>query len=224
MGEFISLTTEDGHTFSTYRADPAGKPKGGVVVVQEIYGVNEHIRSVCDDYASRGYRAIAPSVYDRQERNAVFGYDGSQVPHIRTLRAGIDWQKTLPLDIAATIAALRPLKVGAVGYCLGGSVAFMAACRLGIEAASCYYPTDMAKQYNDKPKCPTIIHFAERDHVIPREVVDKLKAAQPELPVYVYPAEHGFNCWHRAETSYDEASSKLALERTLALFERYVAQ
>jgi carboxymethylenebutenolidase len=224
MGEFINLTAEDGHTFSAYRADPAGKPKGGVVVVQEIYGVNEHIRAVCDDYASRGYRAIAPSVYDRQERNAVFGYDGSQVPHIRTLRAGIDWQKTLPLDIAATIAALRPLKVGAVGYCLGGSVAWMAACQLGVEAASCYYPTDMARQYNDKPRCPTIVHFAERDHVLPLAVADKLKAAQPDLPVYIYPAEHGFNCWHRAETSYDEASAKLALERTLALFERCLTQ
>ncbi len=140
--------------------------------------------------------------------------------HIRTLRAGIDWQKTLPLDIAATIAALRPLRVGAVGYCLGGSVAWMAACRLGIEAASCYYPTDMAKQYTDKPRCPAIVHFAERDHVIPREVVDKLKAAQPELPIYLYPAEHGFNCWHRATTNYDEPSAKLALERTLTLFER----
>jgi carboxymethylenebutenolidase len=116
------------------------------------------------------------------------------------------------------------LKVGAVGYCLGGSVAFMAACRLTVEAASCYYPTDMRKQYNDKPRCPTIVHFAERDHVIPREVVDLLKAAQPDLPVYLYPAEHGFNCWHRADTSYDEASAKLALERTLDLFARCLAQ
>ncbi len=152
MGETISLTAEDGHNFEAYRADPAGKPKSGVVVVQEIYGVNEHIRSVCDDYAARGYRAIAPSVYDRQQRGAVFGYDGAEIQRIRALRAGIDWQKTLPLDIAATIAALRPLKVGAVGYCLGGSVAWMAACRLGVEAASCYYPTDMAKQYQDRPR------------------------------------------------------------------------
>jgi carboxymethylenebutenolidase len=224
MGEIINLTAVDGHKFSAYRADPAGKPKGGVVVVQEIYGVNEHIRSVCDDYASRGYRAIAPSIYDRQQRDAVFGYDGAEVQRIRGLRAGIDWQRTLPFDIAATIAMLRPLKVGAVGYCLGGSVAWMAACKLNVEAGSCYYPTDMAKQYNDKPRCPVVVHFAERDHVIPRDVVDKLKAAQPDLPIYLYPAEHGFNCWHRAATNYDEASSKLALERTLDLFERTIVQ
>jgi carboxymethylenebutenolidase len=223
MGEILSLTAEDGHQFSAYAAMPADKPKGGLVVVQEIYGVNDHIRAVCDDYATRGYRAIAPAIYDRQQRGAEFGYGGDEIQRIRALRAGIDWNKTLPLDIAAIIAALRPLRVGAVGYCLGGSVAWMAACRLGIEAASCYYPTDMAKQYNDRPRCPVIVHFAERDHVIPREVVDKLKSAQPELPVYLYPAEHGFNCWHRATTNYDAPSAKLALERTLALFERAVA-
>lgn len=224
MGEIVGLTAEDGHRFEAYRADPAGTAKGGIVVVQEIYGVNEHIRAVCDDYAARGYRALAPSLYDRQQRGAVFGYDGAEIQRIRALRAGIDWAKTLPLDIAATIAALRPLRVGMVGYCLGGSVTWMAACRLPIAAGSCYYPTDIAKQYTDQPRCPVIVHFAERDHVIAREAVEKFIAAQPNVPTYIYPAEHGFNCWHRAETSYDEASAKLALERTLALFERYVAQ
>jgi carboxymethylenebutenolidase len=224
MGDILSLSAEDGHRFDAYRADPPGKPKGGIVVIQEIYGVNAHIREVCDRYATLGYRAIAPAIYDRQQRQAEFGYTGEEIQKIRALRAGIDWNKTLPLDVAATIAALRPLRVGAVGYCLGGSVAWMAACRLGVEAASCYYPTDMAKQYTDTPRCPVIVHFAERDHVIPREVVDKLTSAQPELPVYLYPAEHGFNCWHRATTNYDAPSAALALDRTLALFERYVAQ
>ncbi|HLI20595.1 MAG TPA: dienelactone hydrolase family protein [Stellaceae bacterium] len=224
MGEIITLAAEDGHRFSAYRADPAGKSKGALVVVQEIYGVNEHIRSVCDDYAKHGYRAIAPALYDRQQRCAAFGYGGEEIQRIRALRAGIDWAKTLPLDIAATIEALRPLRVGIVGYCLGGSVAWMAACRLGVAAASCYYPTDMAKQYTDTARAPAIVHFAERDHVIARDVVEKFIAAQPNVPTYIYPAEHGFNCWHRPTTSYDEASSKLALERTLALFERHVAQ
>ena len=224
MSEIISLTAADGHRFDAYRANPAGTPKGGVVVVQEIYGINDHIRSVCDNYAQHGYRAIAPAIYDRQQRHAVFDYSGAAMPEIRGLRAGIDWQKLLPLDVAATIAALRPLRVGAVGYCLGGSVAWMAACRLGVEAASCYYPTDMAKQYTDAPHCPVIVHFAERDHVIARDVVDKFKAAQPKVPAYLYPADHGFNCWHRPDTSYDATSANLALDRTLALFEQYVAR
>ena len=109
MGEIISLTAKDGHRFDAYRADPASTPKGGVVVVQEIYGVNDHIRSVCDNYAQHGYRAIAPAIYDRQQRHAVFDYSGAAMPKIRGLRAGIDWQKLLPLDIAATIAALPSL-------------------------------------------------------------------------------------------------------------------
>lgn len=222
MGELISLASEDGHRFEAYRADPSGKPKAGIVVVQEIYGVNEHIRAVCDDYAARGYRALAPALYDRQQRHAEFGYDGAQIERIRTLRGGIDWAKTLPLDMAAAIAALRPLRVGMVGYCLGGSVTWMSACRLSIEAGACYYPTDIAKQYQDKPRCPVIVHFAERDHIISMEIVAKFKAAQSDVPAYLYPAEHGFNCWHRATTNYDAASAKLALERTLALFQRHI--
>ena len=224
MGETLTLAAADGHRFDAYRSDPAGTAKGGIVVIQEIYGVDDHIRAVCDRYAEHGYRAIAPAIYDRQQRRAEFGYGGEEIQKIRALRAGIDWQKLLPLDVAAAIAALRPLRVGAVGYCLGGSVAWTAACRLGVEAASCYYPTDMAKQYTDTPHCPVIVHFAERDHVIARDVVEKFIAAQPAVPVYVYPADHGFNCWHRAETNYDAPSAVLALERTLGLFDRHVAQ
>jgi carboxymethylenebutenolidase len=224
MAETLSLTAEDGHRFDAYRADPPGKPKGGIVVIQEIYGVNAHIRDVCDRYAMLGYRAIAPAIYDRQQRHAEFGYSGEEMQKIRALRAGIDWTRLLPLDVAATIAALRPLRVGMVGYCLGGSVTWMAACRLGIEAGACYYPTDIAKQYTDLPSCPVIVHFAERDHIVSLDIVAKFKAAQPDVSVHLYAADHGFNCWHRATTNYDAASSALALERTLALFERTVAQ
>lgn len=223
MGEIITLTASDGHKLAAYRADPPGKPKGGLVVVQEIFGVNEHIKAVCDDYAARGFLALAPALYDRQQRNAVFGYMLEEMTRVRALRGAIDWQK-LPLDVAAAIAALRPLRVGMVGYCLGGSVTWLAACRLGIEAGSCYYATDIAKQYQDEPNCPVIMHFAERDHIISLETVEKFRSTHPAIPVHVYPADHGFNCWHRADTNYHAPSSKLALERTLALFERYVAQ
>lgn len=223
MGEIITLTASDGHKLAAYRADPPGKPKGGLVVVQEIFGVNEHIRAVCDDYATRGFLALAPALYDRQQRNAAFGYTSEEMTRVRTLRGAIDWDK-LPLDVAAAIAALRPLRVGMVGYCLGGSVTWLAACRLGIEAGSCYYATDIAKQYQERPRCPVIMHFAERDHIISLETVEKFRSTHPAIPVHVYPADHGFNCWHRADTNYHAPSSKLALERTLALFERYVAQ
>lgn len=219
----MTLTAEDGHRLDAYRADPPGPPKGGIVVVQEIFGVNEHIRAVCDDYAARGFCVLAPALYDRQQRDAVFGYAPEEMGRVRALRGAIDWSK-LPLDVAASIAALRPLRVGMVGYCLGGSVTWLAACRLGIDAGSCYYATDIAKQLDETPRCPVIMHFAEHDHIVTLDIVEKFKAAHPGVPVHLYPAKHGFNCWHRAETNYHAPSSKLALERTLDLFERYVAQ
>jgi carboxymethylenebutenolidase len=223
MGETVSLTASDGHRLDAYRAAPSGNPKGGVVVIQEIFGVNDHIRSVCDDYASRGFLALAPALYDRQKRNAVFGYTDAERKGVRAMRSAIDWEK-LPLDVAAAISALRPLKVGMVGYCLGGSVTWLAACRLGIEAGSCYYPTDIARQYQETPRSPVIMHFAERDHIVTLDIVEKFQAAHPDIPAYRYAAEHGFNCWHRPEENYHALSSKLALERTLALFARYIVQ
>ena len=223
MGQWVSLTAEDGHKLDAYRADPPGEPKGGIVVAQEVFGVNAHLRAVCDNYAERGYRVLAPALYDRQQRHAEFTYAAEEMPRVRALRAAIDWSK-LPLDVAAAIGALRPLRVGMVGYCLGGSVTWLAACRLGIEAGACYYPTDIAKQYEERPRCPVIVHFAERDHIVSLEIVEKVKAAHPELPIYLYPADHGFNCWHRPEANYHAPSSKLALERTLELFGRYVAR
>ena len=223
MGEIVSLAAADGHRLDAYRAAPSGKPKGGVVVIQEIFGVNDHIRSVCDDYASFGFLVLAPALYDRQRRNATFAYDDIERSGVRAMRSAIDWEK-LPLDLAAAIAALRPLKVGMVGYCLGGSVTWLAACRLGIEAGSCYYPTDIARQYQEMPRSPVVMHFAERDHIVSLDIVAKFRAAHPEVPAYLYPAEHGFNCWHRPEQNYHAPSSKLALERTLTLFEQHVVE
>lgn len=223
MGQVVTLTADDGHQFDVYRADPPSRPKGGIVVVQEVFGVNEHIRTVCDDYAQRGFCVLAPALYDRQQRQAIFGYAAEEMGRVRALRGAIDWNK-LPLDVSASIAALRPLRVGIVGYCLGGSVTWLAACRLRIEAASCYYPTDIAKQYQETPHCPVMMHFAERDHIVTLDIVDRFRAAHPEVPVHLYPADHGFNCWHRPDTNYHAPSSQLALQRTLELFDRCVAQ
>jgi carboxymethylenebutenolidase len=178
---------------------------------------------VCDDYASRGYCALAPAIYDRQQRNAVFDYDEPSLAGARALRANIRYDQVM-LDVAAGITALRRAgRVGVVGYCVGGSAAWLAACRLDAAASVCYYASDIGKQTEELPRSPVIMHFAERDRLIPLSHVDKLRAAQPDLPVYLYPAEHAFNNWHRPE-SYDAASAALALERTLAFFETHLSR
>ena len=138
----------------------------------------------------------------------------------RALRRGLDYAKVL-LDIEAVVTQLRPLgRVGVVGYCVGGSAAWLACSRLKVDAASCYYPSDIGRQLDEQPRCPVIMHFAERDRFIPMSMVQQFSTKHPDVPTFLYPADHGFNCWDR-EHSYDAASAKLALERTLALFERH---
>lgn len=223
MGQTIQLQAADGHTLEAYRADPPDGTKGGVVVVHEAFGVNDYTRAVCDDYASRGYCAVAPAIYDRQKRNAAFGYDEASAAAARAIRANIRYDEVM-LDVAAAITALRRAgRIGVVGYCVGGSAAWLAAARLDAAAAACYYPSDIGKQTAERPRCPVIVHFAEHDRIISPSDVDRLRAEQPELPIFVYPACHAFNNWHRPEI-YDEASATLALERTLALFDEHVAR
>lgn len=223
MGQVIQLQAADGHMLDAYRADPPNGTRGGVVVVQEAFGVNEHIRAVCDDYAGRGYCAVAPAIYDRQQRNATFDYDEASAARARAMRANIRYDQVM-LDVAAGITALRRAgRVGVVGYCVGGSAAWLAACRLDAAASVCYYPSDIGKHTQERPRCPVIMHFAERDRLIPASDVTKLRADQPQLTVYVYAAEHGFNNWHRP-ASYDAASAALALERTLDFFDKHVAR
>jgi len=222
MGTVIQLTAADGHRLDGYRADVPHPARGGVVVLQEAFGVNAHIRSVCDDFARRGYAAVAPALYDRQRRGAAFGYDEAGLQQARALRRGLDYDQAL-LDIQAAAESLRPLgRVAVVGYCVGGSAAWLAACRLRIDAAACYYPSDMAKQLGETPGCPVIAHFAERDRFIPLGVVEQFRGAHPDVPAFVYPADHGFNCSDRAH-GHDPDSAALALKRTLALFEKSLA-
>ncbi|MFI5307009.1 MAG: dienelactone hydrolase family protein [Polyangiales bacterium] len=221
MGTTIELTTSDGHRLSAYRADPEGKPRGGVLVIQEIFGVNAHIRSLCDDYAKEGYLAIAPALFDRIERGVETGYDGEAmrmaVGIVTKLKPGDALR-----DLQAAIDELSKAgKVGVVGYCYGGTMTWAAACRLErVAAASCYYGGQINRQIDAVPKVPTILHFGETDASIPLAEVDKLKAAHPNLPVYLYPAGHGFACDMRG--SYHAESAKLARQRTLELFAKHV--
>jgi carboxymethylenebutenolidase len=214
MSAFIELTASDGFTLSAWRADPEGKPRAAIVVIQEIFGVNHHIRGVADFFASQGYLAIAPALFDRVQKGVDLGYGGSDRQTAMALMGKLDNQSTA-LDVAAAIqAAKQGGKVAVVGYCLGGSIAYVAASRLpDVSAAVCYYGGRILDAKDDYPKVPTILHFGEKDAHIPIARVKDFAAAHPELPVYTYPADHGFNCDERA--SYDAPAATLARTRTL---------
>ncbi|MCR9261372.1 MAG: dienelactone hydrolase family protein [Pseudomonadaceae bacterium] len=223
MGSDITLTTPDNFALGAYVAEPTASPKGAVVVIQEIFGVNSHIREVTDGYAAAGYWAIAPKIFDRIEADIELGYSEADMgTGIELAFQKLDMQQTLAdLQVAVTEAGKHG-KVGVVGYCFGGLLTWLSSCHLdGVAAASSYYGGGVAGQLDNTPKCPVIFHFGELDAHIPMTDVEKVKAAQPDSPVYVYAADHGFNCDHRE--SYDEAASKLALQRTLAHFASHLA-
>jgi carboxymethylenebutenolidase len=221
MGEHITLKASDGFELGAWRADPAGAPRGGIVVIQEIMGVNHHIQAVANLYASHGYLAVAPAIFDRAEPGFEAGYDGPSIQRGMALAGKIEREKML-LDVAAAIAFVKSAgKVGVVGYCLGGTVAYLAACRLsGLAAASCYYGGGVLAVKDEAPKVPTILHFGSKDAHIPVAGVKEFEAAHPGLPVYIYEADHGFNCDERG--GYDAPSAALARSRTLDFFKREV--
>ena len=221
MGHMFELTAGDGFKLAAYRADPTGKPRGGLVVAQEIFGVNRHIQSVCEGFAEDGYSAIAPALFDRYQRGVDLGYTPEDIAKGRELKARTQIDATL-LDVAAARNALSAAgKVGIVGYCWGGYVAWMAASRLsGFACAVPYYGGGILEAAGEKPKCPVMAHFGERDSMIPVDGVRKLAAAHPKAQVFIYPADHGFNCDQRG--SYDAAASKFARERTIAFLQQHV--
>ena len=221
MNAFIELMASDGATISAWRADPTGKPRGGIVVVQEIFGVNHHIRGVADFFAAQGYLAIAPALFDRVQKGVDLGYGGSDRQTAMALMGKLDSQKMM-LDVAAAVeVAKEGGKVAVVGYCLGGSLAYFAASRLpGIAAAVGYYGGRILDAKDDAPKAPTILHFGEKDAHIATDRVKEFAAAHPDLPVYIYPADHGFNCDERE--SYDAPSAALARTRTLEFLAKTV--
>jgi carboxymethylenebutenolidase len=223
MGEMIRLVSADGFTFDAYEAKPEGDPRGGVVVVQEIFGVNSHIREVCDGYAADGYHAVAPAIFDRVEADVELGYDeAGMTKGVELARGKLDMNDTLA-DVQAAVDYLAGKgKVGIVGYCFGGLICWLAAAKLeSLHCASGYYGGGIAQANDLQPNIPVILHFGELDAHIPMTDVRAIEDAHPDVTVHVYPADHGFNCDHRA--SYDESAAQLARERTLALFARYLA-
>lgn len=228
MGAFVDLQATDGFSFPAYVAQPTGQPKGAVVVLQEIFGVNSHIRSVADGYANEGYLAVAPSTFHRVKPGVELGYTQDDMSAGFALKTAVEALPTPGVlqDIQAAIRhAGQAGKVGIVGYCWGGLLTWRSACTLdGLSAAVCYYgggmttPDEAARQ----PKVPTMAHFGEKDHWIPLESVEAFRKAHPEVEVHVYKADHGFNCDQRG--SYDAAAAKLARERTVAFFAKHLAR
>jgi carboxymethylenebutenolidase len=222
VGKDIKLTASDKFQLGGYRADPATAPKAAVVVIQEIFGVNHHIRAVCDRFAGNGYVAIAPAIFDRIEPNFQSGYSPEEVAVARKFVANPDWPAMLRDSQAAIDAVKDAGPVGMIGFCLGGSVAYAAATKLsGLSAAIGYYGGAIVRFADDAPKVPTQLHFGEKDAGIPLGDVDIIRAKRPDVEIHVYPgAQHGFNCDERA--SYDPASSVIAKQRSLDFFARHL--
>jgi len=221
MGRFVELTAADGHRLAAYRADPAGTPRGAVVVAQEIFGVNGHIRSVCDGFAADGYVAIAPALFDRYEANVDIGYTPPDIAAGRELKARAKLEPALQDIVAARDAVAASGKVAVIGYCWGGYVAWMSASRLtGFACAVPYYGGGILDAAASMPRCPVMAHFGERDSMIPVAGVRDLMTAHPGALIYLYAADHGFNCDQRG--SFDAVAAKLARERTLSFLRAHV--
>jgi carboxymethylenebutenolidase len=218
MGQIVELAAADKHRLAAYSANPAGTPRGAIVVIQEIFGVTRHIRAVADQYAAAGFTAIAPALFDRVERNV-------DVPYT-DMAKGFSYMQALNnenvmLDVQAAIDRVAAAgKVGVVGYCWGGTMTYLAAARLKLAAAVAYYGGGIDKYTAEKPRCPIMFHFGEKDaHILPAAVA-KIRADVPGGIFHLYPADHGFNCTDRA--SFEPASARLALDRSLEFLHRYV--
>ena len=229
MGSFVELTAVDGAKTPAYVAMPEGKPRGAVVVLQEIFGVNSHIRSVADRYAAQGYVAVAPAMFARVKANVELGYTEEDMQTGFALKGAVE---ALPepgvlRDVEAAVAHAATLvpggKVGVVGFCWGGLMTWRAACTLpSVSAAVCYYGGGMTgeKEANRQALCPVLAHFGSKDHYISLESVEAFKLAQPKVEVHIYDADHGFNCGQRG--SYSAAAAAKANERTLAFFAQHL--
>jgi carboxymethylenebutenolidase len=219
MGTKIRLKAADGHEFDAYLAESNGPARGAVVLIQEIFGVNSHIRSVADDYAGQGFHVIAPALFDRVQPNLELAYNPTDMAQGMKAARQIGMDAAL-LDVAASIshagAEWAQLKAGVLGFCYGGSLAWLAATRLDPAAAVCYYGGQIAANATEKPHCPVMMHFGAKDpHIGPAEI-EKIKAAQPDVPLFLYDAGHGFNCDQRKD--FEPESARLARQRTLEFF------
>ena len=213
MGEFTTLMARDGHEFNAWLAAPSGTTRGALVLAQEIFGVNRHIRAVVDSFAAEGYVTIAPCLFDRIRRGIELGYSEAEVQQGRGYRLQIPKEKTL-VDLSACINVVRHSgRVSILGYCWGGTLAYIAACELPVFCAISYYGGQIKDHLDKSPRKPVMYHFGEKDPHIPMSDVDKIRAADPNGIFHLYPADHGFNCEERG--TYDAPSATLARQRTL---------
>jgi len=219
MGDMIQLIAADGHKLDAYRAAPATTPKGGIVILQEIFGITGHIRSVADSYAHQGYLVIAPSLFDRSKPGIVLDY--TEFEAARGIMTALDLNAAIT-DIEAAVNEVRPAgRVAAIGYCWGGAMADLSACRLKIDAAVSYYGRMTVEWLDEQPGCPVIYHYGGKDQLIPPETIAQIEAGRSGHSSYVYPdAGHGFNCDDRYD--FEPASAQLALDRTLAFLQQNI--
>lgn len=223
MSETVTLRAADGFQLGAYVARPAGEPVGGLVVVQEVFGVNAHIRRVADGYAKDGFVAVAPALFDRIEPGVELGYDGADMQKAMSFFPKLDIDKSVA-DVAAALEFAEKTahkKLGVIGYCFGGTVAWLAATRLHPAAAVGYYAGRIGNYAVEQPNCPVMLHFGRQDTHIPAEEVEKVHAAHPEVEIHWYDAGHGFNCDARA--SYNAEAAAEARQRSLEFLKKHLA-
>ena len=221
MGQTINLNTATMQCISAYLAKPTGTSKGGIVVIQEIFGVNAHIRSVADEFAKQGYTAVAPACFDHLESGVELAYDRAGYAKGKQLANELGVERALE-DVASAAESIASAgKIGTVGYCWGGTVALLSALRLGLPSVS-YYGARNLPFLHETPQAPVMFHFGEKDPNIPPDMVAKHRAALPQMDVLTYAhADHGFN--RDVGAAYHAPSAKLAMQRTLAFFDQYLA-
>jgi len=223
MTETIKLKAADGHELDAYVARSTGTRTAALVVIQEAFGVNRHIRSVTDGFATDGFLAIAPALFDRVEPGVELSYEGQEREKGIAIARQLNPDNAVK-DIAAAIEFAKNetgKKCGVIGYCLGGTFAWLSATHLEVAAAVGYYGGYIGRYANEMPRCPVMLHFGKLDKHIPKEEVDKVQAAHPEVQICWYDADHGFNCNDRA--SYNPDAAHLARERSLAFFKQHLA-
>ena len=222
MSEKVRLKASDGHELDAYVARPNGTPIAGLIVIQEAFGVNSHIRSVADGYAHDGFLAIAPALFDRIERGVELGYTGEDMQ--KGIALAQQTNDNAVKDMDAALDWLREQNVrksGVIGYCLGGTMAWLAATRLDVGAAVGYYGGHIARFAQETPRCPVMLHFGKLDKHIPKADIDKVQAAHPDVQIFWYDnADHGFNCDQR--DSYNPGAARLARERSLAFLKQHL--
>ena len=221
MGMHLELIASDDHKFGAYRADPAPTPRGGIVVIQEIFGVNHHIRSVVDRFAALGYVAIAPALFDRIVVGFESGYSPEEV-HAARLFVGKPPMQEWLLDVAAARKAIADFgNIAVTGFCFGGSLSYSAAANLpGFSVAVGYYGGHIVRMADQSPKVPTMLHFGELDKHIPMSDVETIKSKQPSVEVYTYNADHGFHCDER--DSFSPEAAQIAWGRTLRFIDSHM--